>query len=86
MAYQDFKLRNGAADEAKKLLQRSLQSLSKHKHVQVILHYCQSEFEFGSADRARVLYEDLLSNYPKRTDLWHVYVDREVGKLFVLCF
>ena len=78
MAYQDFKLRNGDADSAKKLLQRSLQSLSKHKHVPVLLHYCQSEFEFGSADRARVLYEELLSNYPKRTDIWHVYVDREV--------
>ncbi|CAM9169417.1 unnamed protein product [Ectocarpus fasciculatus] len=78
MAYQDFKLRNSDADSAKKLLQRSLQSLSKHKHVPVLLHYCQSEFEFGSADRARVLYEELLSNYPKRTDIWHVYVDREI--------
>lgn len=78
MAYQQFKLRNGAADEAKKLLQRSLQSLSKHKHVPVLLQYCQSEFDFGSADRARVLYEELLSNYPKRTDIWHVYVDREI--------
>lgn len=81
MAYQDFKLRNGAANDAKQLLQRSLQSLSKHKHIPVLMHYCQSEFDFGSVDRARVLYAELLSNYPKRTDLWHVYVDREVSLL-----
>jgi ribosomal protein S1 len=81
MAYHDLTLRAGDADAAKKLLQRSLQSLSKHKHTAVLLHYCQSEFDFGSPDRARVLYEELLSTYPKRTDIWHVYVDREVNNV-----
>jgi rRNA biogenesis protein RRP5 len=29
-------------------------------------------------DRGRSVFEDLVGSYPKRTDLWHVYVDKEV--------
>ena len=79
MAYQDYTLKNCDSETSKNLLRRSLQSLSKHKHIPALLHYCMSEFEFGSSDRARVIFEEMLSNYPKRTDIWHVYVDREVG-------
>ena len=77
-AYQHFELRRGAHDAAKKLLQRSLQSLSRHKHVEVISKYASAEFDCGSVDRGRVVYEDLLASYPKRTDIWNVYVDKEV--------
>lgn len=78
MAYHQFKLRSGDADAAKAQLARSMQSLSRHKHVEVISKYAMSEFDFGSADRARVVFEDLLTTYPKRSDLWHLYVDKEV--------
>ena len=36
-----------------------------------------AEFDFGSCDRGRSIFEDLIASYPKRSDLWHVYVDRE---------
>jgi rRNA biogenesis protein RRP5 len=42
--------------------------------------YACAEFDSqagGSQDRGRVVFEELLASYPKRTDLWHVYVDRE---------
>ena len=78
MAVLDFRLRQGDSMIVKALLQRSLQSLSRHKHIPVLLHYSQSEFEFGSADRGRVVYEELLSSHPKRTDIWHVFLDREI--------
>lgn len=78
MAYQKFKLRKGDFEGAKMELSRSLQSLSKHKHVEVISRFAISEYEFGSVDRARVLFEELLHSYPRRTDLWHLYVDKEV--------
>ena len=68
----------GEDKKAKALLSRSLQSLSRHKHIEVISKYAIAEFEFGSCDRARVLFEELLSAHPKRTDLWHIYVDREI--------
>ncbi len=78
IAYQAFKLRINEVKAAKELLARSLQSLSRHKHIEVISKYALQEFDVGSPDRGRVLFEELLSNYPKRTDLWHLYVDREI--------
>jgi rRNA biogenesis protein RRP5 len=77
-AYQLFQLRQKKVDAAKQLLSRSLQSLSKHKHVEVITRFACAEYDFGSVDRGRVLFEELLSSYPKRFDLWNVYVDKEI--------
>jgi rRNA biogenesis protein RRP5 len=54
-----------------------LPACHRHKHVEVLEKYALAEFDLGSSDRARVVFEDLLSNYPKRMDLWHVYVDKE---------
>ena len=77
-AYQLFRMRIGDFKGAKELLARSMKSLSRHKHVETIQLFALAEFDIGSADRARVLFEDLLSSYPKRTDLWHVFVDKEI--------
>ena len=55
-----------------------MQSLSRHKHVEVLSKYALAEFDVGSADRARVVFEELVSSFPKRTDLWHIYVDKEI--------
>jgi rRNA biogenesis protein RRP5 len=77
-AYLHFKLRTGDEVGAKAQLARAMQSLSRHKHVEVISKYAMAEFECGSADRGRVVFEELLTNYPKRTDLWHLYVDKEI--------
>lgn len=78
IAFHLMKLRSKDVKGAKEQLSRSLQSLSKHKHVEVISKYALAEFEVGSPERGRVVFEDLLNTYPKRTDLWHLYVDREV--------
>jgi rRNA biogenesis protein RRP5 len=76
--YHALYIKQGDDKKAKQLLSRSIQSLARHKHVEVISKYALAEFEYGSIDRGRVLFEDLLSSYPRRSDLWHVYVDREV--------
>lgn len=55
-----------------------MQSLSRHKHFEVIEKFGLAEFEFGSVDRARIVFENLLSSYPNRVDAWHVYLDKEV--------
>lgn len=76
--YLQFKLRSKDEQAAKTQLARSMQSLSRHKHVEVISKYAMAEFDLGSAERGRVVFEELLTNYPKRSDLWHLYVDKEV--------
>jgi rRNA biogenesis protein RRP5 len=78
MAYQHHHLRKQRLNEAKALLARSMQSLAKHKHVEVIMKFALCEYEVGLIHDGRYLFEELLMSYPKRSDLWHVYVDREI--------
>ncbi|KCV69238.1 hypothetical protein H696_04655 [Fonticula alba] len=64
--------------DAPRVLQRSLLSLPRHKHIKTIAKFAQAEFRLGSPERGRTLFEALLSSHPKRLDLWSVYVDMEV--------
>lgn len=40
--------------------------------------FAQNEFELGSVERGRTIFEGLMASYPKRLDLWNVYVDKEI--------
>lgn len=64
--------------KAAETLQRSLKSLDAHKHLPVILKYGQLMYENGELEKARTIFEGILANYPKRMDLWNVYLDKEV--------
>ena len=46
------------------------------------------EFKFGEVERGRTIFEGIVANYPKRTDLWSIYMDLEesVGDVAVLRF
>ena len=33
------------------------------------------EFKYGEPQRGITVFESVLKNYPKRTDLWSVYID-----------
>lgn len=63
-------------DAAHKALDQSLLSLPKRKHIKVISAAALLEFKTGSVERARSIFEGILRNYPKRTDLWSVYLDQ----------
>ncbi|WBW74778.1 U3 snoRNP-associated protein Rrp5 [Schizosaccharomyces osmophilus] len=76
--YASFLLTNGSEDTARGLLQRSLQSLPKSEHVKIIEKFAILEFKQGDPERGRTIFEGLLSNYPKRLDLWNVLIDMEV--------
>ena len=65
-------------EKANEALKRSLQSLAKHKHIQVITNFAKTEYELGSLENARRVFENLISTYPKRTDLWNIYIDKEI--------
>jgi len=41
----------------------------------MINKFGQLEFKYGDKERAKTLYEKLLASYPKRTDLWSIYID-----------
>jgi rRNA biogenesis protein RRP5 len=68
--------RRGDVEGARSLLSRALQSLDKAKHVQMLEQFALLELKYGQAERAKTLFEQLVSRYPKRLDVWNVYVDQ----------
>ncbi|XP_074640750.1 protein RRP5 homolog isoform X2 [Tubulanus polymorphus] len=62
-------------DSARKLLQRALKCLEKRDHVEIISNFAKLEFKHGEPERGITMFENIVSNYPKRTDLWSVYID-----------
>ncbi|XP_056660514.1 protein RRP5 homolog [Monodelphis domestica] len=73
--YGAFLLQRGQADANHRLLQRSFNCLPQKEHVDVISKFAQLEFQLGDAERAKAMFETTLSSYPKRTDVWSVYID-----------
>lgn len=73
-----FYLDRQMLDEAHEVLARALQSLSKRDHIDVVRKFGQLEFTKGDAEQGRSLFEGLITDAPKRTDLWNVYIDQEI--------
>lgn len=61
--------------EARFTLQRALQNLDKKDHIGTSAKYGQFEFQFGETERGKQIFENIISNFPKRTDQWNVYID-----------
>ncbi|GAA5925984.1 hypothetical protein JCM3775_005168 [Rhodotorula graminis] len=76
--FAQYYLSHGRPAEARELLPRSLKSLEKRKHVKTIVKFAQLEFKLGDAERGRTIFEGIMDSYPKRLDLWFVYVDMEI--------
>ncbi|GAA6036062.1 hypothetical protein JCM8097_006594 [Rhodosporidiobolus ruineniae] len=76
--FAQFYLTHGRPTEARELLPRSLKSLEKRDHVATISKFAQLEFKLGDAERGRTIFEGIVDSYPKRLDLWLVYVDQEI--------
>lgn len=65
-------------DLVQSVVKRALICLPKHKHIKFITQTAISEFKSGVPDRGRSMFEGMLREYPKRTDLWSVYLDQEI--------
>jgi len=68
----------GKPDAAKRALDRGLVALPKRKHIKLLRQVGIMEFKNGDAERGRSIFENVLRNYPKRLDLWSVYLDQEI--------
>ncbi|KAM3865426.1 protein RRP5 homolog [Diretmus argenteus] len=78
LSYGTFLLQQGQSDAASVLLQRALKSLPSKESVDVIGKFAQLEFRYGDAERGRSMLDKVLTSYPKRTDLWSVFIDLTV--------
>lgn len=63
-------------DEIQSIVNRALLCLPKRKHIKFISQTAILEFKCGVADRGRSMFEGILREYPKRTDLWSIYLDQ----------
>lgn len=75
--FGEFYLAHDQAESARALLPRALQSLPKRKHIKTIVKFAQLEYRLGDAERGRTIFEGVVESYPKRLDLWNVYIDLE---------
>ena len=69
-----------ASDRARALLPRAMQALPQHTHLALTSKFAQLEFSSpnGDPERGRTIFETLLSQWPKRLDLWNVLLDLEI--------
>ncbi|KAG7665962.1 RRP5 [[Candida] subhashii] len=76
--YGSFLLDREMHEETHKVLVKALQILPKREHIEVVRKFAQLEFTKGDAEQGRSLFEGLVSDAPKRIDLWNVYIDQEI--------
>lgn len=68
-------LKIGLKDKSRHIMQRALQSLPASEHVNLMVRFAIMENKFGDKERSQTLFEQILSSYPKRVDIWSCYVD-----------
>jgi len=78
LAWLEATFHRGEHTAAKALLQRAVDALPQAEHVELISKYGQLEFKHGSIDRGRTVFDSVLASYPKRIDVWSVYLDMEL--------
>jgi rRNA biogenesis protein RRP5 len=69
------------ATAARSLLLRATQSVPTPAHRSLTAKFGALEFKSpaGDTERGRTIFEQLLSAYPKRLDVWETYMDLERG-------
>jgi rRNA biogenesis protein RRP5 len=72
-------MRHQRLDAARDVLNRALKALPKRKHVKTIVKFAQFEYKFGEPERGMTIFERIVTNHPKRIDLWIVYIDKEIA-------
>ncbi|KAI6190815.1 Suf domain-containing protein [Aphelenchoides bicaudatus] len=73
--YGSYLYESERLEDARRLLQKALNSLSRKHHLAVLSRFAQMEYRFGDAERAKTMFEKILQTYPKKTDIWSVYMD-----------
>lgn len=75
LAACSFHARASKMEAARAVFQKALTVLPKKEHVELISRFGQLEVKLGELERGKTMFETLMASYPKRTDLWLVYVD-----------
>jgi len=64
--------------EPKEGLNKSMQVLSKKNQLDIMNWYGQLLYKYNKNEEARNMFDNILKNFPKRKDIWFVYIDKEI--------
>jgi rRNA biogenesis protein RRP5 len=78
IGYAEFMMGRGHLEAARRLLEKSFKSLPKAHHVDMIVKFAEFEYKIGDPSRGQTLFENVVSNYPKRLDVWSRYFDMSI--------
>ena len=78
LASVEYQCHKGREKMAGKVMDRSLKSLEPRDHTSMITRSALCYYRHGFNEQARHMFESVLKSYPKRTDLWTVYLDQEI--------
>lgn len=78
VAYASNLLSRNLKEQCHEILARALKVLPKRDHIEVVKRFAQLEYEQGELEQGRSLFEGLISDAPKRIDLWNIYIDKEI--------
>ena len=69
-------------EKAREVLNRGLQAHADDPKAKVTLlsRFAVAEFDVGSVERAKTLFDRLLSDYPKRFDIWKLYITQALKR------
>lgn len=73
-----MRTKGGDFTEPKTIFQRALQALPKSSHVNIISKFGMLEYKNGNPEHGRTMFEGIVSGFPKRMDIWSIYMDMEV--------
>ena len=59
---------------ARELLARAMKVLEQRKHLETVSKFAILEFKHGTVERGRTMFEGIVSSYPKRVDMWNMYL------------
>lgn len=74
---KEFILNDLEFTSPKEILGKARQALPETEHVSIVSKYGQLEFKYGQPEAGRAIFEGLVTNLPKRMDLWIIYMDME---------
>jgi ribosomal protein S1/Tfp pilus assembly protein PilF len=73
----EFQLRGNRPQDARATLKSALEAMEPKERPDFTKDFAVLEYKYGSAQRGRTMFEDLIAAHPKRLDIWLVYVDQE---------
>ena len=65
------------SEKSSEVLKQAMMLVPSNSKVRLLSGYGVILYKYDSYDKGRTIFEDLLSKYPKKIDIWYIYIDQE---------